>query len=135
MLAQNFKTAAELGLDQPSYDAHVKVLHALERGEMIHTKIERHYDGTYLIEPQVPNGFNMGPRSYVCNSGTCRCILGWADVYTEGGKVNLSTKPMTPSQADAYARLVNPNNANDRTVDEAAHALRTYLVTGEAEWA
>ena len=134
MLAQNFKTAAELGLDQPSYDAHFKVLHALERGEMIHTKLERDYRGRYSIDLPVPNGFNMGPREFVRENGTCRCILGWADMYREDNK-KTSTVGFTEAQSAAYARLINPTSANDRTVDEAAHALRTYLVTGEAEWA
>lgn len=122
MLAHNFLTAEKLGLSEEMYQGMIMTLGMLERNELIHT----------TVNFPVENGFNM--RRYWDHSkcGTVGCIAGWA-VFLGKEKSGVWDH-MTQQQIRDFSALTLPSRMNDRTVEEAAHALRTYLVTGKAEW-
>ncbi len=117
MLAQNFKTAADLRIADVELDALIKVLGMLEREEI------------------APEQFNM------CRyCGTACCLAGWA--YIASGEIAF------PEVADNTPR--SPAHGNDglstlfcsrlglglrATPSQAAIALRSYLTTGDANWA
>lgn len=120
MLAQNFKTAAELGISEIEVDALIKVLGMLERGE--------------LTEQE----FSMDTILHDCGSPACLC--GWAN-YVSGGRAF----PEAPQTSRLYNRL--PAGAinlfllsgwrsewESITPSQAATALRSYLTTGVARW-
>ncbi len=67
MLAQNFKSAKELGLTEKGLAGLLKVLRMLEGGELVFSK-----------ECLVPNGFNMNYCWSQNECGTVGCIGGWA---------------------------------------------------------
>ena len=131
MLAQNFKTAEELGMEKGAYEAHLKVLKLLEQGEVTHISVFG--KRAWGLEEPISNGFNMAPVWIEDSCGTVGCLLGWAH-YFGASKVNAFMTSGTSEQRTAYNRLTMPTRADSRTVDEAAHALRTYLVTGKADW-
>jgi|ERR1700692_4719888 len=129
MLAQNFKTAADLQIREEYHAAFIKLLGMLERGELIHVK--RCYG------KPIKNGFNMA--SVWSDHDGCSsvgCILGWANVIACGGPNQRYSISQSAEGSRALDRLFMPHYYEDgeHTVEEAAHALRTYLVTGEADW-
>lgn len=122
MLAQNFKTAADLGIKDVELDALIKVLGMLERGEID----ESH--------------FNM--NDIWCNS--VGCIWGWARHVSHQTAFNrrlFATE--TGTDHGALARLFANFGESElmRRVrrmaqpHHAALAIRSYLTTGEANWA
>lgn len=127
MLASNFKTADELGLVPEAVPALIKVLGLLERGELAWVTWER--------PCKIKNGFNMAPHWVSDQCGSMGCILGWARQLEPAICAKLYSS-LCPTQDQIYqmGRLTTPPYASHRTVAEAAHALRTYLVTGTADW-
>lgn len=142
MLAQNFKTAAELGIKDVELDALIKVLGMLERGEI------------------PAKAFNMGRfRPYcedrsdakiVAECGTIGCLCGWANFISDGaafpeiyelrgGDPLMSRLPRGARHAFAMNNNTQPDLINriwqEGTPASAAIALRSYLTTGEANWA
>lgn len=71
MLAQNFKTTADLGITDAEIEALIKVLGMLERGELKRAKTTKE-KGTNL--------FHMGEWGYGC--GTPACIGGYVALLT-----------------------------------------------------
>lgn len=142
MLAQNFKSAADLEITDAEQGALIKVLGMLEREEMKFSYVEA--PGT-VVNPVIENGFNMGPYLKETECGTIGCIAGWAHlasgrrifpfVISDGG----SAADMLPiGLFDLFHCSDNPIQMNDRyriTPSQAATALRSYLTTGEANWA
>ena len=124
MLAQNFKTAAELGLADVEAEALVTVLRMLERGDIAREE------------------FHMGRFQHECR--TPACICGWAHHVSRGKAFSeLSTRhgPIL-----LYRRLGNSTRALFRLTEarasggeitpaQAALALRNYLTHGEPRWA
>lgn len=141
MLAQNFKTAADLGISDIELDALIKVLGMLERGELVH--------GKYPLASSFrkPNEFNMGvtlKRYGEC--GTVGCLMGWAHVVSGNKAFKACINRTFQNEADIMAVL--PGNLtdlfglkervallSDRTPAQSATALRSYLTTGDANWA
>ncbi len=122
MLATNFKSADELGLSEKGYRALHRVLRMLESGELVYTPLN-HF---------VPKGFNMNATWEENECGTIGCIGGWAGFYDKKGWTG---EPINRS-AFAGESLFCPRRRvnHDYTVEEAAHALRAYLVTGIPDW-
>jgi len=135
MLAQNFKTAADLGIKDVELDALIKVLGMLERGEI---------DATH---------FNMQSFLRQADCGTVGCICGWANHISRGRAFSeIGTRDelelfrrlsrsarllfaMTSHEDDLAMERQN-NAVQDRAQPEhAAIALRSYLTTGDANWA
>jgi hypothetical protein len=134
MLAQNFKTAADLGISDAELDALIKVLGMLERGEI------------------TENHFHMARFWMEC--GTVGCLCGWANQISGGAafpELNASTTEISlffrmPDAARALFTMGMGSDSPERTglnvfvqrrarPHHAATALRSYLTTGEANWA
>ncbi len=126
MLAQNFKTAADLGISEAEVDALIKVLGMLERGDLVQSSY-RH--------PQVPNGFNMSITDNKTDCGTVGCIMGWCR-FVAGNKV-FDAFSSNYKMPDAVTELFmfGDNRRHMVSVDQAAIACRSYLTTGDANWA
>lgn len=127
MLAQNFKTADELGLHPKEHQALIKVLGMLERGDLRYVPPHEECD----------DGFNMGTSGRGC--GTPACIGGWAASLMGIDQI------MYMDRYDYQHRFANPQLhelfwneeavEGSTTVEQAATALRSYLTTGHAHWA
>ncbi len=122
MLAQNFKGADELGLTEKGLQALIRVLRMLETNELVYSP-----DGM-----PIHNGFNMKLTWWENECGTVGCIGGWAGFYTE--RLILATT--TGSLTHGLGQLFCPPSwrTGKCTVEQAAYALRAYLVTGEPDW-
>jgi hypothetical protein len=131
MLAQNFLTAEDLCLTEQAHAALIKVLHLLDCGELKHVKLER--DTCFFKDSTEPNAFNMA--SFEC--GTAHCIGGWARVFMDkvpmrdkvdkGGLYRLFYPPQ-------HFQVPGAPKYHDITAEQAACALRSYLITGQPHW-
>lgn len=144
MLAQNFMTAAELGLEPAQRDALVAVLGMLERGELVHVRPSREeLPGTALrISGPRIGQFNMLYWASDTDCGTVHCIGGAAEVVGHLETYSLdraaNARYGTPLYRLLYGRTVDgrclPHDIYDCTPAQAALALRSYLTVGEAHW-
>lgn len=130
MLARNFLTPAELLLSEEEHAALVKVLGMMERGELTLVPYEEVVKGSERFVTWPPGEkftghFHMAVWNVKHECGTVCCIGGTAELV---GGVKFGTRDARLND------LFYPSRTYDRTVDEAAHALRTYLTTGNAEW-
>lgn len=142
MLSQQFLPATKLGVSEPERTALIHVLGMLERREVVHVPLSEEMLALGIVTgdpPMVgrPNGFSMGPYIYRDgNCGTAACMAGWAHISSNnavfGNKriVDICLKGKGPA---ALADLFTARH-KDRTVEEAAVALRNYLTLGEARW-
>lgn len=131
MLAQNFKTAADLGIKERQHAALRLTLNALEREELKHAPAAIFHDPTSPFTGH----FNMNCWHASSQCGTVCCIGGTAELLG-GLKVNSLT--ITASGNSALHRLFYPlgHKGWDRiTPSQAASALRSFLTTGDANWA
>jgi hypothetical protein len=139
MLAQNFKTAAELGISDDDFRGLAHVLGMLERDEVKHVPIQdKFYRNNKLPVPTKDFLFNMDNLYTVAACGTAACIAGTADLFcgtnfTEGGKWLRGGLPTAleelfcPSacEVSAWPKI---------TVAQAATATRNFLTCGEPRW-
>lgn len=126
MLAQNFKTAADLGLKDVEVGALIEVLGMLERGEIS----AEHFDmGTVWSE-------------WHCES--VGCICGWAHHISKGVAFSELTRgePLISRLPQPILDLFAMCGGRDQlrvqqnaTPASAAIALRSCLTTGDADWA
>lgn len=127
MLAQNLKTSTELGILDAEFEALLKVLGMLERGELRHS-----FPLDAIRKTSI--GFSMNfwgyePPAVAC--GTVHCIGGWAEAILGkpfkhyDRKSNLG-RLFWPRQVAGWDRI---------TPSHAAIALRNYLTHGEPRWA
>ncbi len=132
MLAQNFKTPADLDLTEVEFDALAKVLGMLERGDLTYAQFAE------------GDTFNMGFWQSVEKCGTIGCICGWAN-HVSGGRAfrgvgGTGYRGHNESLRDLFIPFRDPNgeiaNAKLRrvTMAQAATALRSYLTSGDARW-
>lgn len=132
MLAQNFKSADELRLTEAQYNALKKTLVLMETGKI------KHVDNEELSYPIVhftfTGHFNMNEWLAVGECGTIACIGGTAELV--GGLRQRSLSNAAERNHDLNCLFYPPRllHWNKITVTQAAHALRSYLTTGEAEW-
>ena len=134
MLASNFMTPSALGISDVEFDALVKVLGMLERGEI------------------ADDQFTMRRVQHPCRTPACLC--GWANHVSQGRAFPLhatSTRPWPLSGITTYGprwkelppRVRELFAYGGRTTDpvytatpaQAAMALRSFLTQGEARWA
>jgi hypothetical protein len=124
MLAQNFRTAKELGLSEVEVEALIRVLGMLERGDIAREE------------------FHMGRFRYDCL--TPACICGWAYHISDGrafGELSSNYGPMilfrrfSESIIDLFRLRAKRGSGGDITPAQAAIALRNYLTHGEPRWA
>jgi hypothetical protein len=124
MLAQNFKTAQELGLAPAEHEALITVLRMLEREDIAREQ------------------FHMGRFQHECR--TPACICGWAH-HVSGGKAFpelsfrqgplLLFRRLSQSTGALFRLTAARNSGAEITPAQAAVALRNYLTEGEPRWA
>lgn len=126
MLAQNFMSAKDLGLDEAQKEALVTVLGMMERGEIKHKEsIKINY-----LSGQVFSGqFNMRHWNITDECGTVCCIGGTAELV---GDVKLLET--VASNDRLYNLCFGVPDMEAVTVEQAARALRNYLTTGRPKW-
>lgn len=132
MLAQNFKTAADLQITTVMHSALMKVLGMLEREELVFCPQPKRTN----IDPTVPNGFNMGITWAKEDCGTVGCLAGWAaNVMGVPWESLLHIPSLEPVFYPHFCELAGGTDAADKiTPAEAAMALRNFLSTGKPEW-
>lgn len=116
MLAQNFLSHAVLGITDVQ---HADLVRTLGRMERMETPADR-FDMRTCGAP---------------DSGT-GCILGWA--RGRYGNIAWPSAHEILDRADSLSRLFFPHHvpgAYGANVEQGAFALRSYLSTGEANWA
>ncbi len=125
MLAQNFKTAADLQITEEGHTALIQVLAMLERDELAFVRPGR----THLA-----NGFNM---SRVWEDGECGsvgCIKGWCQYISHNAKLfNFFDGPRFPPDLVKLFMYADERRYSV-TPDQAACALRNYLTLGAPRW-
>src|SRR5437764_12102566 len=118
MLAQNFRSADDLGITEPQHDALRKTLVLLETGRLVHTEPGR----TRGDRGRFTGHFNMREWNSAGACGTVCCIGGTAELI---GNVHFDPERL-PEGLD---ELFFPNTARVEDIDtsQAATALRCYL--------
>ena len=154
MLAQTFKSAADLKLTDKQYTALIKTLVHLETENV--KKVERADHDSELTggmlfgllgnklkilkKQKKPIGFNLSywlepTKEHKC--GTVGCIGGTAE-WLVNESVFSYDDSMSFSWTDhpGLKTLFNPSNVchSTVTVNQAARALRNFLETGHANW-
>jgi hypothetical protein len=125
VLAQNCKTAEELGIKQLEWEALREVLVLLEMGEL------KHHDP---FESDGSGNFNMSvwQSNYDDeNCGTVACIGGTAELIG-----NFSFDETDANEELDNLFFVHGCNTNIASIStaHAARALRNYLTDGTADW-
>lgn len=128
MLAQNFKTAADLGIAKWEREALTSVLGRLERGELKHA--------SFYTYDYVGDCFNMCTTGQSAACGTAACIAGWA--YLIAGKKSPDADDLE-RRASENPDLYNLYFPNVDSIDaikpeQAAIALRNFLTVGAPRW-
>lgn len=132
MLAQNFKSAADLEITEAQKAALIKTLVLLETGRLTHAPYDGRLSDTYREPGAFTGHFNMGRWRAQQDCGTVCCIAGTAELI---GRVQFSTHT-----GDALGDLFWAHGRGidykitDITPSQAATALRSYLTTGDARW-
>jgi hypothetical protein len=124
VLAQNFKTAKELGLAEVEVEALITVLRMLERGDIAREQ------------------FHMGRFRHECK--TPACICGWAHYISRGRAFSELALPCGPiilhrrvsgTLSELFRLTEARGSGSEITPAQAAIALRNYLTHGQAHWA
>jgi hypothetical protein len=123
VLAQNFKTAQELGLADVEHAALITVLRMLERGDIAAAE------------------FHMGHFRHECR--TPACICGWA-YHVSGGRAFpeltaqcgpvLLYRRVSKSLTELFRLTAARGSGGEISPGQAAIALRNYLTHGEPRW-
>ena len=124
MLAQNFKTSAALGISDQEFDALVKVLGMLERGELLDSPEHNPIASNF--------GFCIGCQYKNHNCGTLACIGGWVAILTNhrlGPFEYVNSYMWSGGLHELYWKY--PRGAK---ATHAAIALRNFLTCGEPRW-
>jgi hypothetical protein len=131
MLAQNFMTAADLGLEPEEKAALVTLLGMLERGELVHVPNE---DVIPMgVAKKFTGGFNMGVwKAETENCGSVCCIGGSAELV--GGLREDQLFGRAHGNPDLEELFFPGGFLGKITVPQAASALRNYLTTRHASW-
>jgi hypothetical protein len=136
MLAQSFKTAAQLQISKAEHETLVKVLGMLERGE-IKPSPQRGRSLGFLpldkladYEIAEPEFFDM--RHVICASdcGTSCCILGWAQYVSDDAVFNYNHS----NRGLGYLFYPNREGVDCTNPQQGAMALRNYLTSGFPRW-
>jgi hypothetical protein len=125
MLAQNFKSADDLGITEPQHQALRKTLVLLETDKLAHVEpVDRCADrGSFT------GHFNMCEWNTASACGTVCCIGGTAELI---GNVKFEPQGLPEGLDELF--FPNAFRVEDVTPSQAATALRAYLTTGDAKW-
>lgn len=134
MLAQNFKTAADLQLSNAEFEALVKVLGMLERNEIPHhsdnSSIDRFDMGTWYSDACGTAGCIAGWAHHISGRAVFKFVSGFGGPTTDGLETLFCPFPCSAfdsaSAASRAFRNIQP--------EQAAIALRNYLTSGEPRW-
>lgn len=133
MLAQNFKTAADLGITEPQLSALQKTLVLLETGKLVHTsrpKDKLNWDA----DPVFAGRFNMDAWDATFEScGTIACIGGTAEMIG-GVDFGVDHEDLPNNLYHLFYPFKLSVSFASITATQAATALRSYLTTGDARW-
>jgi hypothetical protein len=130
MLAQNFKTATDLGITDAQRSALQKTLVLMETGKMQH--VPAGSDLKPLMDPGEYAGlFTMHLTYADADCGTAGCIRGTAQMISG---VYFDVCDLTTGLNDLFYEWAPCKNW-DPSVEQAAIALRNYLTFGEPRWA
>lgn len=118
MLAQNFKSAAELEITEQEHRALISVLGMLERGELVHTRAPHRSISD--------KSFNMN-ACLICIGGYAARNMGLKDDreiyrYVQEGR-----------SSSLYPLYYTRGDAGSVTTDEAATAIRRFMI-GDEPW-
>lgn len=129
MLTQNFKTADELEITEPQFDALRKTLVLLETGKLVHVPSSSDGDA----RAHFTGHFNMCNWSAKHDCGTIACIGGTAELI---GNVSFGHIYNHPDEnlKDLFLPPFSGAKWSAITPTQAATALRSYLTTGDAKW-
>lgn len=128
MLAQSFKSAADLNITEPQLSALQKTLVLLETGKLKHIPSEKlNFDPCRRRDRQFDGLFNMDHSFFCGDCGTVACIRGTATLIS-GIEFPASHAPL------GLRNLFYSWGAGDPDTSQAATALRSYLTTGDARW-
>ena len=135
MLAQNFKTADELGIKEEQREALMKTLVMLETGKLVHNTDDSIAKYSMNEEDAPFTGhFNMASWRQTTPCGTAACIGGTAEMIAGYDVFDEYDAQEGGIQLD---QLFQPRRIADWeaiTPEQAAAALRSYLSTGDARW-
>lgn len=142
MLAQSFKSSADLGITEPQLSALQKTLVLLETDKLSHFSrsnlIESDRQEAWIIPSLRPYSghFNMAAWSSSHPCGTACCIGGTAELV---GKLPTYELDDATNDNSALHELFYPSGVGGLnygliTPAQAATALRSYLTTGDARW-
>lgn len=139
MLAQNFKSPADLRITAAEFGGLIQVLGMLERDEVKHVPVEdtmfKNGDLPVLTKDFL---FNMDNIYTVAACGTAACIAGTSDLFC-GTKFMAEDFCLRDNLPEQLLQLFCPNTYGnvrwaDITTEQAATALRNYLTNGEPRW-
>jgi hypothetical protein len=133
MLAQSFKSSADLGIPESHLSALMKTLVLLETGKLRHVPSSCDGDKAGAFSGQ----FNMCNWSAESGCGTIACIGGTAELIGDvsfGIIYNSTNSLITDGLRDLFLPPFSGVKWNKITTDQAATALRSYLTTGDARW-
>lgn len=136
MLAQSFKSAANLGITEPQKEALMKTLVLLETGKLAHWNAHEENEKWVGWKDRKFSGhFNMRAWSHPHDCGTACCIGGTAEFI---GSLEPYSLDDTANGNDELYGLFYPQGLKrdygEITPAQAATALRSYLTTGDARW-
>lgn len=136
MLAQNFKTAADLKVTEAQKAALSKTLVMLETGKLKFFDRDSpiSYLDTAFEDRRFSGQFNMASWSLPHTCGTVCCIGGTAEMVGGLPVYSLDTASEQNEKLDALFYPKNISHYQNITPDQAATALRSYLTTGDARW-
>jgi len=131
-----FKSAKDLGLTQKEWEALITTLTLLDNDAIVHAPSATNEE-LIAYEPRKVTHpiFNMSAwrNKYAC--GTAMCIGGSAEFF---GKLKMNQLCSKAEEDSALTNLFYPYHVGDNwgrlTTKQAAHALRTYLMTGKDGW-
>ncbi len=128
MLAQNFMSSEDLGIEHDEHKALILLLGMLERAEIPHHRPDTPAAVT-------PTGFNM--EAWRC--GSVACLGGWAELLMgHGFKTEISENaPLDelfyPDEREEIPGITF-ESLKTITPEKAAQALRNFLTEGDANW-
>jgi len=130
MLAQNFKSAVDLGLTDKQFEALRKTLVLLETGKMRHVP----QGGSAGEDRTFAGQFNMNKWCARNDCGTIACIGGTAEMIGELARDELHAAQIHNRKLRDLFYPMDAYEWQNIQPSQAATALRSYLTTGDARW-
>lgn len=143
----DFMKAKDLGITPEERIALIAVLKGFERGDFVHTDAKVSDVLETFKNGKLPKLFNLGEWATEKSAKQCgavACIGGWAqltyrDLFKKRNYRGFEEKAdeVGNYQERSLYDLFYPSFDTDYgeiTVEQAAEALRNYLVTGRADW-